>query len=526
MLPTTTCRCFASTTRRVIVASTSTSSSIQRSGTRATPASSSIAWTLATGGHPSSSRSLTTGRSRSKRMTRSESERATAAEEEQEVEDEGEERSNAETREDSHGDPTAGKYGKIQSQLLHKVCCIGLSTAKPDPLFPRLAAIPFHLPGWKASEYCSVGAHSAFGFGTFLRMTLNRVFGNIFETGVERLAFRGVLLPVWKIDLAIKGTAWLDAQMSMSVSASNATIPGYKMSPLDQLTVDSTWDSEPVPFSPSHHAGRQVVVRDPEDGSVVELRHGEESVPLTVVPFTHHPLNLLRKITGLPRTTESQHGIGLDPSGIKASLFGAYPLYIPVYLAEYAKGDERATTVAFGASEKINFALYASSKPEPRWEPNGDACELTVGGSPLDFTQRPKPNALQVLKPKLDEWFANLQTQTESSSFLLTDPIKPYTWSGAIANHPRVLEYSEHSQASKAYIQKLAELDRVEALMKNFEVMDENVKGLMIGPKGVPKLMGRDGMMEDVKKRLSKAKKEVELAMPRWVRDIDAQTQK
>ncbi|KDE06959.1 hypothetical protein MVLG_02698 [Microbotryum lychnidis-dioicae p1A1 Lamole] len=499
MLPTTTCRCFASTTRRVIVASTSTSSSIQRSGTRATPPSS-IAWTLARGGHPSSSRSLTTGRSRSKRMTRSAIERATAAEEDQEVEDEGEEASNAETREESNGDSTAGEYGKIQT-------------------------IPFHLPGWKASEYCSVGAHSAFGFGTFLRMTLNRFFGNIFETGVERVAFRGVLLPVWKIDLAIKGTAWLDAQMSFSVSASDATIPGYKMSPLDQLTVDSTWDSEPVPFSPSHHAGRQVVVRDPEDGSVVELRHGEESVSLTVVPFTHHPLNLLRKITGLPRTTESQHGIGLDPSSIKASLFGAYPLYIPIYLAEYAKGDERATTVAFGASKKINFALYASNEPEPRWKPNGDACELTVGGSPLDFTQRPKPNALQVLKPKLDEWFAKLQAQTESSSFLLTDPIKPYTWSGAIANHPRVLEYSKHSKASKAYIAKLAELDRVEALMKKFEVLGEGVKGLIIGPKGMPKLMGRDGMMDDVKTRLSKAKKEVELAMPRWVREIDARTQ-
>ncbi|SCV68994.1 BQ2448_2014 [Microbotryum intermedium] len=505
MLPTTTCRCFGNAGRRVVVASTSTS--LPQSVARATPSPSSSIVRNDTGAiYRSSSKSFTTGRNRSKRIPKAVAEQVKEQEEERveqehdpvdPVEDESSVDATTSSNEGAT-DEAIGEYGKIQT-------------------------IPFHLPAWKASEFCFVGAHSAFGFGTFLRMTVNRIFGDIFETGVERVAFRGVLLPVWKVDLALKGTAWLDAQMNMSVSASDAVIPGYKMSPLDQLTVDSSWDTEPVAFSPSKHAGPEVVVRNAEDGSIVEPEDDQDSVPLAVVPFTHHPLNLLRKITGLPRTTESQHGIGLDPSNFKATLFGAYPLYVPVYLAEYAKGDERATTVAFGASEKINFALYASSKPDPSWQPNGDACELTVGGSPLDFTQRPKPNALQLLKPKLDEWFANLQAQSETSPFFLTDPIKPYTWAGAIANHPRVLEYSKHSKTSKAYMEKMVELDRVEALMKNFEALDDDVRALTIGPKGVPKIMGRDGMLEDVKKRLQKARKEVELAMPRWVREIDAQ---
>lgn len=76
------------------------------------------------------------------------------------------------------------------------------------------------------------------------------------------------------------------------VSAVDASIPGFKLSPLHNLTVTSPWASDPVPFEHNKHSKQQ----------------GED---VTILPFEMAPIKTLAKIAALPRTTVAKHGIGL-----------------------------------------------------------------------------------------------------------------------------------------------------------------------------------------------------------------------
>ena len=78
---------------------------------------------------------------------------------------------------------------------------------------------------------------------------------------------------------------------------------------------------------------------------------------VTVIDFTRAPLRLLARLASLPRTNVNQHGLAVDPSKFKARMFAAYPLYVPVYMAEYELDGQRVTTVAFAASDKTVSCL-------------------------------------------------------------------------------------------------------------------------------------------------------------------------
>lgn len=83
-------------------------------------------------------------------------------------------------------------------------------------------------------------------------------------------------------------------------------------------------------------------------------QHGE---CVTLIPFTRHPLNLLKKLSSMPRRiARDEDDVSFDPKQFKESLFAAYPLYVPLYLGEYAlvEGggqEKRVTTAAFASTD-------------------------------------------------------------------------------------------------------------------------------------------------------------------------------
>lgn len=144
------------------------------------------------------------------------------------------------------------------------------------------------------------------------------------------------------------------------------------------------------------------------------------------------------------------------PSAIKASLFAAYPLYIPIYLAEFkeSESDRNVTLVAFAttsvpvrsfptlpsnSTKKLpsqSFAMYPSFIEEPQWMPFSTGVELKLSGSPIDPSSPPTPGALGRLVPQLDL----LTSDVRASKLLGTvESVEE------IESHPHAMAYSEYS---------------------------------------------------------------------------------
>lgn len=93
---------------------------------------------------------------------------------------------------------------------------------------PLPSAVPFQIAPQRGLHISETAAHSVFGVTYVLRLLLARFFkrffgidkeayGGFFDTGVKKVAFTPLLLPMWKVDLAMKGKALLDqAELSLS----------------------------------------------------------------------------------------------------------------------------------------------------------------------------------------------------------------------------------------------------------------------------------------------------------------------
>ncbi|GAA5820925.1 hypothetical protein JCM11491_001386, partial [Sporobolomyces phaffii] len=346
-----------------------------------------------------------------------------------------------------------------------------------DIVSHKLQTIPFQLPPAKALDISYTAAASTFGVSVVLAHLVSRFckkwFGfspALLDAGIVEKAFRMVLLPVWKVDLVMRGKALLqDTELDLnstptvsrtlldrtlltrplsfsaarsSVSALDSSLPGFRLSPLDELPLAAPFSPElSLPFSPSAH-----------------LTQHDTSV--TVLPFTHHPLALLSKIAALPRTIEQTDGIGLTPRNFKEVLFATYPIYMPVYLGEFELRNDpegkKVTTVQFGTSETPAFSVYPQFLNPPQWLPQSDSISLSISGRPSHLPSSSAPSAsgasagpsslLKQLEPRLTSLLGKLQEKRRDGNEegLITDRIEPGVEMGdLVEGHDRVMGFSE-----------------------------------------------------------------------------------
>lgn len=219
-------------------------------------------------------------------------------------------------------------------------------------------------------------AASAFGVQNVFRLLasrfLRRWFGFSLDNEIRRIAFTPLLVPVWKVDLSLKGKALVgDIEMQLNspcrlcllackrgveltcrhtfaVSALDSSLPGFRLPPLSDLTVAPPLASPPVPFSTSTH-----------------LTQFDQ--PVTLLPFTRHPLNLVHKLKSFPRKFsppseneegDEEPGASLDPKAFDETLFAAYPMYLPLYLGEFA--HEGAARGEDGEEKRVTTAAFAT----------------------------------------------------------------------------------------------------------------------------------------------------------------------
>lgn len=81
-------------------------------------------------------------------------------------------------------------------------------------------AIPFQLTPTAAAHSLETAAASALGLKGILSLMLSRVLGHFgveIDPGIERIAFRPLLLPCWRVDISLQGVGTLASGNSVEL---------------------------------------------------------------------------------------------------------------------------------------------------------------------------------------------------------------------------------------------------------------------------------------------------------------------
>ncbi|GAA5885369.1 hypothetical protein JCM16303_006021 [Sporobolomyces ruberrimus] len=396
-----------------------------------------------------------------------------------------------------------------------------------DILSHKVQTIPFQLPPSKALDISYTAAASTFGvsvvFAHLLSRTLKKWFGfspAILDSGIVERAFKMVLLPVWKQVKSFRFTVFARSLADpvlprMTVSALDSSLPGFRLSPLDELPLAAPFSpSLSLPFSPSLHLTQY-------------------DTPVTLLPFTHHPLSLLSKIASLPRTIEQADGIGLNPKSFKEVMFATYPVYLPIYLGEFElrndPEEKRVTTVQFGTSESPAFSVYPQFLQPPQWLPQSDSISLSISGRPSQSTSNSNdappttpggPSLLKQLEPRLTTLLSKLQEKRRDGNEegLITDRMeRGVKVEELVEANERVMGFSDWMEQNQEYVEASSKLENVEAMLEQVENMPDNVKSLLVSSTSLPKFQDRESLLKDVTEQVGKARKEVERLKPEWM---------
>jgi len=113
---------------------------------------------------------------------------------------------------------------KIQSESTELAFPFTLQNSLNFALLLPDAAIPFQLPPSRALDISYTAAASTFGVNVVFTHLLSRFFKKWFglslpflDSGIVERAFKMVLLPVWKVDLVMRGKALLqDTELDLN----------------------------------------------------------------------------------------------------------------------------------------------------------------------------------------------------------------------------------------------------------------------------------------------------------------------
>ncbi|GAA5917675.1 hypothetical protein JCM6882_008319 [Rhodosporidiobolus microsporus] len=414
----------------------------------------------------------------------------------------------------------------------------------------KIQTVPFQITPERGLHISNTAAHSAFGVTYVLRLLLARffqrffgvspeAFGGFFHTGVRRIAFKPLLLPVWKVDLAMQGKALLDqCEMSLGISALNASLPGFRLDPLDRLSASPPLDPEEAPlepFSPSKH-----LTPFSSLPSSTDFPSGTPDVAL--IPFTRTPLNLLDKLSSFPRSLASE-GLSFDPKRFKPVLFAAYPIYLPMYLAEFeleeiVPGEEekrRVTTAAFATTDGTAFAVYPQFLNPPTWLPSSSAVDLSISGRPTNPDDAPSSDSLKDLKPKLEEALEDLKERIVGESVAggieggmdpaaITEVVKLKEGEGFeayVERQGRALGFGDHADENREYIDAVFEADSAEAFLQQIENLPDTARPVLVSSSSLPKISSREDLLASIRSKVDAARAKVAALKPEWLDAVE-----
>ncbi|OCH95396.1 hypothetical protein OBBRIDRAFT_788281 [Obba rivulosa] len=169
-------------------------------------------------------------------------------------------------------------------------------------------------------------------------------------TPYQPKSIQAVYLPAWFIDAEVQAHVWeskreSDDSVKQTVTAftSNSYMPGFSIEPLSRISLncDALTNNDTVPWS-DH----------------LSVQNGEHII---CQPFTVAPLALRDAARSLSlKQAQITEGFRLDPSSVDVQMLAAYPVLIPVWLAQY---EQHWTP---GQSSTLTLCVEAWNRWGPR----------------------------------------------------------------------------------------------------------------------------------------------------------------
>ncbi|KIM84868.1 hypothetical protein PILCRDRAFT_817672 [Piloderma croceum F 1598] len=163
---------------------------------------------------------------------------------------------------------------------------------------------------------------------------------------------QAVYLPGWIVDAEVQTNAWLgdSAQQLTTVQLVDSYVPGCSFRVLSGISLNNNdiAASDAIPFS-----------------NDLITQHGSQVLCL---PYTISPFSLVKKLRSQPKRIVVNDGLQFDPA-INLNFLAAYPILIPLYLAQYENESVSTTvfleaftsTLSFISMNRVYFELCDDS---------------------------------------------------------------------------------------------------------------------------------------------------------------------
>ncbi|KAF8149983.1 hypothetical protein B0H34DRAFT_731983 [Crassisporium funariophilum] len=404
---------------------------------------------------------------------------------------------------------------RLKPPLVHQKR--GLSTPVPPYNFKKLRAFPFRLSPEEAQAQLAPWASITCDYrpSVVFSSCVNRILPALGLNILRPIKFAPVYFPAWIINAEVEASAtYKESQQNVTIQFENTYIPG---SHIASLSVASLWqgameDIQTVPFTDS-----------------LLTQYGEE---VQCIPFTTSPLALdaVAASSSYRAATVNQE-LKFSPGSVKATMFSAYPLLIPLYLAQYEirsmEGPAKTMTFFVEAHKETGLIMSNSFRHLPEANRQGFEAVFRFMGRDIDWQEMqhyfPIESRVTVsgisLSPVKDTGKA-VQTWLDGA-LSSQDNIEKLASLSTIDSDDdsRIREMNaEEKNAIDAYAELTSEIMMVKRIIEAMSTAETAANVIVIGAGNIPKFEAAGHALETLKEKLQELEaKRIELKPSWWL---------
>ncbi|KAL0954959.1 hypothetical protein HGRIS_003890 [Hohenbuehelia grisea] len=243
-----------------------------------------------------------------------------------------------------------------KSMLLCARTCSSTSFAMSRSYSSKVRAIPFAISKTQAIKIMSPYS-SLLTYTSPLRDMIGRILPGTYPP-FQPSRIQPFYFPAWFLDVALEATLWLKGRpqnkRTGTLDLSGSYLPGYPFEPLSRIALNA----------PGLHK-----LDLSEESIPTRLSSGDE---IAILPHTISPIALLDIARSLPQEDAiiDASDMCFDPSTLKPSMLAAYPILIPVYLAQYDLSEPLASeypgmklhTILEAHAPDVRFSLFVATE--------------------------------------------------------------------------------------------------------------------------------------------------------------------
>jgi len=246
------------------------------------------------------------------------------------------------------------------------------------------------------------------------------------------------------------------------------------------------------------------------------VQHGTQ---ILCLPFNISPLALPNKLQSLPKRVTVSDNLRFDPA-IGFNFLAAYPILMPLYLAQYETADIKTTVVkeAFSSSGRTYFELFEHLPLLSRFANHVHGDYWQVGGAATPFSNVSMPSRRHA--GELQQWLDRIISQPGGPENLVSHTPFDFT-------DQRVRELTEdETEKNRDFLDVSNKMAQMKFMLKNFTDEDSDASKtptltIKIGLGGISKVE-EDQFLSSIKSEIKILQNKRDALMPQWWKDMGA----